>query len=60
MKIVTLIENNPITGVVYGIVEIATPAIPNTHNKHAVRQYQQAQTKKAALMKQRAEKTKHK
>jgi len=60
-KIVTIIENNPVTGVVYGTVEVPMNEIPtDTTQQIAERQYQRIQEQKAALYKKRAENTKHK
>jgi len=60
-KIVTIVENNPITGVVYGTVEvIGTEISTDSTQQIAARQYQRIQEQKAALHKKRAENTKHK
>jgi len=59
-KIITIIADNNITETVYGTVEISVPEINTTNKQNAARQYQRAQTQKSALMKKRAENTKHK
>jgi len=60
-KIVTIVENNHITGVVYGTVEIIIDEQTTSGTeKYATRQYQRIQEQKAALHKKRAENTKHK
>ena len=59
MKIVTIIENNPITGVVYGVKEVADTPIISSH-RELTRAYQKVHAKKAAVMLKRAERTKKK
>ena len=59
MKIVTIIENNPITGVVYGVKEAADTPIISSH-RELTRTHQKVHAKKAAAMIKRAERTKKK
>ncbi len=60
-KIVTIIENNHITGVVYGTAEVIIDEVPaDPTQQNATRQYQRIQEQKSALQKKRAENTKHK
>ena len=59
MKIVTIIENNHITGIVYGVKEVPDN-ITVCNRKNLIRQYQKTQTKKAAILLKRAERTKKK
>jgi len=60
-KIITIIEDNNITGTVYGTVEIDIFEDPTFNNQEkAASQYQRAQTQIKTIQKKRAENTKHK
>ncbi len=61
IEIITLLESNPITGVVYGTKELhLSPVAQSANHAQAARLYQQAAARKASLVKKRAENTKHK
>jgi len=59
MKVVGIVEDNPITGVRYGLVE-AADYIKDATNRNAEREYTKMQEKKRAISAKKFNNTKNK